>query len=487
MTTSRQDRFEAALGRALAAYADSAPVDVEVSVLVAEIARGTAGGDRGVPRSATGSARSRVRGPSGRHLLAAAALLLVPVLIGTALVGSGLVDRREPDVTAAPVASAPPVAEASIGVPNTPLDVESAGTLVRLDNGRVLLLGSWDHNPQMVWDPSTGKYSRAGLLGEERDRPIAVVLDGGRVLIIGGNMAQDTPTTGHATYSTAEIYDPVAGTFTAAGRMVGKGSAPSAVRLKDGRVLVLDGISVDDANAPDPYLATAEIYEPATDTFTATGPMSVGRGRAQMAVLDDGRVLVLGGRYAGTGKMETVDLFDPATDRFEPTAALPPMGDRPVVGGRSWPEEPAGAVKLPDGRVLVTGRRCLEGSTTVLEGKYPTASAIFDPTTGTFTVSTSMPHCVGTATPLPDGRIFLTAFWGTCCNLGEVFWSGVYDPATDSVTDSIVPPGGPYMTLLRLADGRVWMSAPGGGVKIFDPRLPATDIPAGASGAPSAG
>jgi hypothetical protein len=472
--THEYDRFETALTRALASYAERAPVDVEPSVLVADIARGASARNVTVLRRlGTRSERSRGRGPSGRQLLAAAALLLVPLLIGSGLVGSGHVTRREPAVIVAPGVSAPPAAEPSIGARNTPLDIESAATRVRLDDGRFLLLGSWDRNPQTIWDPSTGRYSEAGHLVEERGAPIAVLLENGRVLIIGGNMAQDTPTTGHATYSTAEIYDPVARTFTAAGPMVGKGWGPSAVRLKDGRVLVLDGNSVEGPDAPDTYLATAETYDPATDTFTATGPMSVGRGPAQMAVLDDGRVLVLGGRYAGTGNMETVDLFDPATDRFEPTAALPPMGEVPVAGGRWWPEEPAGAVRLLDGRVLVPGRRCLEGSTNVFEGKYPTASAIYDPSTRTFTVAKPMPHCVGTATPLSDGRIFLTAFWGTCCNLGEVFWSGVYDPATDSLTDSIVPPGGPYMTLLRLADGRVWMSAPGGGVKIFDPQQPA--------------
>ena len=485
MTTSRQDPFEAALCRALEAYADRAPVEVDVPVLLAEIVRGAAGGDRGAPPSAKRSARYRVRGPGGRLLLVAASLL-VPLLVGTALVGSGLADRRAPDATAAPLVSAAPGAEPSIGEPNKPLDLWSADTLVLLDDGRVLLLGSWDHNPQMLWDPSTRRYAEAGHLTKDRSGLIAVVLQDGRVLIMGGDTAQDTPTSGHATYSTAEIYDPAAGTFTAAGWMVGKGWAPSAVRLKDGRVLVLDGFSVENPDAPDPHLATAEIYDPTTDTFTATGPMSIGRGPARLAVLDDGRVLVVGGRNRDAGNMEAVDLFDPATGRFEPTDPLPPTGEPPVAGGKYWPGDPAGAVTLPDGRVLVTGRRCLEETTTVLEGKYPTAAAIYDPTTETFGVSKSMPHCVGTATPLSDGRVFLTAFWGACCNLTEVDRSGVYDPATDSVTDSIMPPGGRYITVLRLGDGRVLMSgAPG--VTYFDPRAPAPGPSPSASGAPSAG
>lgn len=372
-----------------------------------------------------------------------------------------------PSVAVLPTASAgtlatPPIqrlAYQGVFVPTGPLDTNHAvDAYVRLADGRVLGIGdSWpDRKQQALWDPATGHFSPAGLLVGKRVQPIGVLLQDGRVLILGGDLTEEK-----TTYSTAEIYDPATGTFTAAGPMVGKGWAPSAIRLADGGVLVLDGISVDDAHAPNPLLATAEIYDPATNRFTATGPMSIARGSAEMVLLDDGRVLVLGGAFPETGVAE---LFDPATRRFTPTGSLPPAGPHPdgstsnPGGDPQWPEVAAGAIRLPDGRVLVPGRHCDEHM--VRGDRYPTAAAIFDPATETFSSSTPMPHCVETATSLPDGRVFLTAFWGS------TNWSGIYDPSTDAVTETAAPPAGRYMEVVGLADGGVLVV--GGGVaKIF--------------------
>ena len=99
------------------------------------------------------------------------------------------------------------------------------------------------------------------------------------------------------------------------------------------------------------------------------------------------------------------------------------------------------------------GRRCIE----IGEGRYPTSAAIFDPATETFAVSTPMPHCVETATTLLDGRVFLTGFWG------ETNWSGIYDPDTDSVTETAAPPAGRYIDVVGLQDGGVLVV--GGGVE----------------------
>ena len=149
-----------------------------------------------------------------------------------------------------------------------------------------------------------------------------------------------------------------------------------------------------------------------------------------------------------------MDLFDPVNARFSPTAKLPPVGSHPP-GGTYWPQAPARAVRLEDGRILVPGRRCVEEQS-IAEGSYPTAAAIFDPTTETFSASTPMPHCVETATSLPNGRVFLTAFWGS------TNWSGIYDPSTDAVTETAAPPAGRYMDVVGLADGGVLVV--GGGV-----------------------
>jgi hypothetical protein len=455
---------------ALVAYTADAPTDVDAPALITAIQRREIGPDRGRTASSRRTARSGARRPRAWPLLAAAALLLVP-LIGSVLIGSGRTDHRVAqdgesaiasglglEGSTAPLTPGPVEQPVLLPVDVSPITIPSAEVLVHLEDGRVLVLGPGSR-PQSLWEPSTGEYTPIGRMIVDRESPVAVRLGDGRVLIIGGDIAQDTPTSGHATYSTAEIYDPTANTFTSTGPLVGKGWAPSAILLNDGRVLVTDGISVDGANGPDPLLTTAEIYDPQTNTFTATGPMSIGRGVTHMGLLGDSRVLVAGGSWE---EPNIVDLFDPTTDRFERTASFPPPGPAGDPKGKYWPKEPATALTLPDGRVLVAGRRCLEENS-VGEGRFPTDAAIYDPVTERFTVSRPMPHCVESLTPLPGGRAFLTAFWA------GFFWSGVYDPATDTVTDAVVPPGGRYMVEVGLGDGRVLMAA-GDQVKYFDPK-----------------
>lgn len=448
------DAFERALAIAFVDLANLAPVEVDPAGIT----------ETSMLAAASGPA---IRRPSavrwGRAgLLVAATLALLSTAIGLAVVGSRPIDLSTTDGINAPTI-APRRAYDGVFTTVGTIDSELAPDgFVRLADGRILILSeSWPDRKQLqLFDPATAELSPAGLTVGKRSQAIGVLLLDGRVLILGGDTTEpvyaDGGYSGSATYSTAELYDPATGTFTAAGSMVGKGWAPTAIRLADGRVLVLDGLSVDDADAADPTLATAEVYDPATNTFTATGPMSVGRGRAPMALLRDGRVIVLGGRFPEAG---IVDLFDPATGRFTLTASLPPVGSPPDRRGSYWPEVGAGAVPLPDGRILVPGRRCQEIQS-ILEGRFPTAAAIFDPATESFTPSNPMPHCVETATPLPDGRVFLTSFWGA------TNWSGIYDPATDTVTETAPPPAGRYMDVVGLEDGRVLVVG-GGVIQIF--------------------
>ena len=108
----------------------------------------------------------------------------------------------------------------------------------------------------------------------------------------------------------------------------------AAVRLQDGRVLVAGGL-----NLTDPYgiLDKAEIYDPRTATWAEAGSMTLGRSDFTATLLDDGRVLVVGGGD------RTAELFDPATGSFQPAAMM------------SIPRELQTATLLKDTRVLVTG------------------------------------------------------------------------------------------------------------------------------------
>ena len=439
------------LAAVFAAYAEAAPHEVDARALAASLVAGR--------WQATRTARGPVVLGWPRALALVAAALLLGVIAAGALVVGGHPAPRLPTVVV-------PVARPSLAprypyegvferVSALPSDLATE-TLVPLADGRVLGIGnSFDTpRPQSIWDPATGRFTAIATSVGRRSQPIGVLLLDGRVLIIGGDIAQtpgEPPGNGTATYSTAELFDPATGSFTPAGPMVGKGWAPTAIRLTDGRVLVLDGISVDDAEASDPLLRTAEVYDPATDTFTATGEMAGHAGGANMALLPDGRVLLVGGSWPESNQAE---IFDPATATFSRTDDLPSDGLHPQERDHYWPSVAAAAVSLPDGRILVPGRHCNEIGKD--EGSAPTISAIFDPATETFSATTPMPHCIEQAIALPDGRVFLRAFWGV------TNWSGIYDPLDGSVTATGAPPAGRYMQVVGLRDGRLLATAASG-------------------------
>jgi hypothetical protein len=121
-----------------------------------------------------------------------------------------------------------------------------------------------------------------------RTNAVAAALPGGRALVAGGR--DDDPI-----LASAEVFDPGTNGFSAAG--IGSMSvprvAPVAAPLPDGRVLVAGG-----ANNSSPALATAEVFDPQTNEFSSAGIGAMGTGRAGAfaAPLADGRVLVAGGQ-----------------------------------------------------------------------------------------------------------------------------------------------------------------------------------------------
>ena len=145
--------------------------------------------------------------------------------------------------------------------------------------------------------------------------------------------------------ASAELYDPATGTFTPTGNMTAARSNHTATLLPDGRVLIAGGVAVDYvygvSDASD--WANAELYDPSTGTFAATANMTTPRSDHIATLLPDGRVLIVGGVHAG---------IDPIADYSRAGRTL-----------RSWPEHVYGdgqhggapVTLLSDGRVLLAG------------------------------------------------------------------------------------------------------------------------------------
>jgi hypothetical protein len=115
----------------------------------------------------------------------------------------------------------------------------------------------------------------------------------------------------------------------------------SSARLANGQVLVAGGWSY--TTDFDPSLSTAEIYDPAANSWTATGSMSTGRARFALVTLADGRLLAAGGVGPTYRMLATAELWDPASGGWVGTGSLP--------AAIMWP---AVAV-LQDGRALIAG------------------------------------------------------------------------------------------------------------------------------------
>jgi N-acetylneuraminic acid mutarotase len=231
----------------------------------------------------------------------------------------------------------------------TPLSLAGGNTApVLLPDGRVLFTGGSARNcsaadcmhilaAAQVYDSAADTWTPVAPLATARLSHTATLLQDGTVLVVGG---QARPGIG-GEIGTAERYDPRANRWSPAGRLAVSRAYHTATLLRDGRVLVVGG------EAGDRLTATAEVYDPRANAWSAAGSLSTARESHTATLLRDGRVLVAGGSWAVgsiTGsELASAELYDPATNRWSPA--------RPMRGSRGWHT----ATLLRDGQVLVTG------------------------------------------------------------------------------------------------------------------------------------
>lgn len=183
-----------------------------------------------------------------------------------------------------------------------------------------------------------------GSLSVPRMRQQTVLLADGKVLIAGGAHP------GSYSSPLADLYDPSTGTWSPTGSMNYARHGCSMTLLPDGRPLAVGGVSANVCTGG-PDSKSAEIYDPATGTWSLTGSMAVGRVSPILVTLRTGKVLVAGGGDRCGHEFASAELYDPASRTWSPTGSLNQA--RASYQGQ--------AVLLPDGRVLAAGGRLSDG------------------------------------------------------------------------------------------------------------------------------
>jgi hypothetical protein len=264
---------------------------------------------------------------------------------------------------------------------------------VVLQSGKILIVGgnnTANLASAAVYDPAVGSWLQAPSMSKPRVMGTATLLPNGKVLVTGG---QNT-----VFESTTEIYDPVSNTWSPAASMSVSRMGHAAALLPNGTVLVIGG------QGGGPPLATCEIYDPTTNSWTAAASMANARMSPVIATLANGKILVTG---------SPAEIYDPAT------------GSWSGAGSMSVGREQESATLLQNGKVLVAGGG----------GGGPTLPAeLYDPVSNSWSTTGPMnvPRSAHAATLMTNGQVIVT---GGVDSMGTVVATAeVYDPTTNTWT-----------------------------------------------------
>jgi hypothetical protein len=277
-------------------------------------------------------------------------------------------------------------------------------TATLLPNGKVLVAGGSNNfettESAELYDPVTGTWTKTGASFSARTRHTATLLPNGKVLVAGGE--GPTPPGG-------ELYDPATGVWTLTTSLSNSRINHTATLLPNGKVLFVGGSKpgVD-------WLASAELYDPATETWTHTGGLATARHSHTAILLPNGKVLVAGGNNGAS--TDSAELYDPVTGIWTATGSL-------VTGRRSHT-----ATLLPNGKVLVAGG--------FANTSIPDAE-IYDPATGSWTATGSLitARASSKATLLPSGKVLVAGGFALTFSQGAFLneypkGGELYDPTT---------------------------------------------------------
>ena len=288
----------------------------------------------------------------------------------------------------------------------------AAGTHVR-DGFWVSIYGA------ELYDAASGSWTATSTPNVSRYWHTATLLPNGKVLVAGG-AHHDPGECCVTSLASAELYDPASDSWTVTGSLHTARYAHAATLLPNGMVLVEGGYgsSVFDV------LPTAELYDPATGTWTFTDSLNTGRVRHTAALLSNGNVLVVGGGDSNGSALASAELYDPASGRWTATGSLNTARSEHTATLQS------------NGMVLVAG-----GDQDGCDGLA--SAELYDPASGTWAATGNLnaARTLHTATLLADGNVLVAAgFNAPGCNpAGSLSSAELYEVATPTPTPTPTP------------------------------------------------
>jgi hypothetical protein len=322
------------------------------------------------------------------------------LLDGTVLITGGDAPARIGDVPAGRTAELYDPATGTFAPTGSMTHTRSGHTATLLPNGQVLIAGGATDTSAELYDPLTREFSLTGSMEQRQQWFMATLLLNGEVLVAGD--------------VDAELYDPATGSFAPAGPYAAPSRGSTATLLADGRVLFV-------GDNP------AQLYDPVSNTFSVTGSLNLPGLELQTAtLLNNGQVLIAGGgddEVAPAGRVAAAELYDPATGSFTATSSM------------HSPRDAHAAVRLSDGRVLVVGgdTGIFEPDGSSVFGGSLASAEIFDPSSGTFAAAGNMntARTEAQATLLNNGDVLITGgltYCGIDCFHGSVATAELYRP-----------------------------------------------------------
>ena len=226
-------------------------------------------------------------------------------------------------------------------------------TATLLPNGKVLVAGG-SAGPTTfasaeLYDPAAGTWTPTGSLTTARTESTATLLTNGLVLIVGGR-----PVNPSASFASAEIFNPATGTWSVTGSLNAARSTHTATLLPNGMVLVASGYSNYATHA---LLTSAELFNPVTGTWSTSGSLNTARAFHSAALLPSGLVLVAGGADSSDVGLSSAEVFSSVTGawtntsnlqgaRFTHTATRLNDGRVLIAGGQPSPNSPVASTEL---------------------------------------------------------------------------------------------------------------------------------------------